>query len=141
VTITAELLRKIALVAGDERGDLPELRIIFDSPAAGARALARALVSQKVSSPLDCSPLRWAVAKQGFRAFVESGWADRALEAGWGADELFRLPPFWSQIDQTGVAWLIGDRQVVQVTAKAIMVETPSGSRLAFRRAGPEHVS
>ena len=115
-----------------------ELRVTFNTALAGVHALAGALVH--VSPPLDCPPLRWAAAQRGFRAFVEDGWADRALAAGWGADELFHLPPLWSRIAETGVSWLIGDRRVVEVTGKSITIETSSGSRLAFRRGGQEHV-
>jgi hypothetical protein len=116
----------------------PQLRITFNTATAGARALAR---PKALQSPLDCPPPRWAVAQQGFKRLVEDGWADRALEAGWTAEELFRLPPFWSQIAETGVAWLIGDWRTVEVTMRAITVETPSGARLKFRRAGEEHVA
>jgi hypothetical protein len=114
----------------------PQLRITFNTADAGARALAR---QEALQSPLDCPPPRWEAAQRGFKSFVEDGWADRALAAGWTAEELFRLPLLWSQIAETGVAWLIGDWRTVEVTSKAITVETPSGSRLKFRRAGEEH--
>jgi hypothetical protein len=75
------------------------------------------------------------IASAGRDRFVAEGWAEKALSLGWSKRELFQLPEHWSRINQTGVAWLIGERRVIEVTADAITIETHSGSRLKFRRA------
>ena len=53
---------------------------------------------------------------------------------GWSERELFALPERWARIDQCGVAWLIGERRVIGVTADAIAIETEFGARLRFHR-------
>jgi hypothetical protein len=60
---------------------------------------------------------------------------------GWTAEELYGVPPLWAQIHRTGGALLIGDRKVIAVTANNIVVETPAGSQLRFRRIGREHAA
>ena len=60
---------------------------------------------------------------------------------GWTAVELYHLPPLWSRIDLTGAALLIGDRRVIAVTEESIVIETPSGASLKFRRLGREHLA
>ena len=47
---------------------------------------------------------------------------------------MFALPERWARIDQCGVAWLIGERRVIGVTADAIAIETEFGARLRFHR-------
>jgi hypothetical protein len=89
--------------------------------------------------PPDCLPHRWTIAVIGFRRFIAEGWADQALALGWTPVELFRLPELWSQIWLCGAAWLIGEAHVVAVSEVAITIETPSGTRLMFRRVGQEH--
>jgi hypothetical protein len=101
--------------------------------------------------PPDCLPHRWTAAVPGFRRFIVGSWADRALECGWTAAELFGSPGKWSQIHLTGCAWLVGDRKVIGVETTAITIETPEvtyvekigtattmktrpGSQLRFRR-------
>ncbi len=98
-------------------------------------------VAEKASAPPDCSPQQWQAAVEGARRFVADGWSDKAALMGWTADELYRAPPVWSRIDLCGVALLIGDRRVVAVTEASIVIETPSGSRLRFRRLGREHLA
>jgi hypothetical protein len=66
--------------------------------------------------------------------FVAEGWAEKALAHGWSNQELFALPERWSSIDQCGVAWLVGERRVISVTADAIAIETELAARLRFYR-------
>jgi hypothetical protein len=63
------------------------------------------------------------------------------MRLGWTAVELYRAPPKWSRIDLTGIALLIGDRQVIAVTQHSIVIETPSGAPLKFRRLGRQHLA
>jgi hypothetical protein len=57
------------------------------------------------------------IARAGHDRFVTEGWAEKALAHGWSERELFALPERWSRIDQCGVAWLVGERRVIGVTA------------------------
>jgi hypothetical protein len=103
-----------------------------------ARELATATFTAE--QPEDCSEVRWAEAMRGARRFVDEGWSDKAALLGWTAIELFRLPPLWSRVDLAGAALLIGERRVIAVTEASIVIETPSGAQLKFRRLGREHV-
>ena len=69
--------------------------------------------------------------------FVAEGWAEKALAHGWSKRELFALPDRWCRIDQCGVAWLVGERRVIEETADAIAIETELGARLKFYRSAP----
>jgi hypothetical protein len=77
------------------------------------------------------------IARAGHDRFVTEGWAEKALAYGWSERELFALPERWSRIDQCGVAWLVGERRVIAVTADSIAIETKSGARLRFYRRAP----
>jgi hypothetical protein len=83
----------------------------------------------------------WDIAKDGLRRFCSEGWADQAAMLGWTKDELYRVPPLWSQIWLIGAALMIGERKVIAVTADNIVVETAAGSQLKFRRLGREHIA
>ena len=67
-------------------------------------------------------------------AFLANGYGDEALRLGWTRDELYAVPPLWSRVDLCGAALLIGDREVVSVTAAAIALRTPSGAVLRIYR-------
>ena len=90
--------------------------------------------------PPGCLPHHWVVARRGLRRFVQDGWADSAALFAWTLEELYRVPPVWSRVDLTGAALLIGDRKTIAVTEESIVIETPAGSHLRFRRAGREHL-
>ena len=53
----------------------------------------------------------WALALQGLKGFIFSGWGDQARLLGWTAAELYRVPPVWARVDLCGAALLIGDRR------------------------------
>ena len=74
------------------------------------------------------------IARVGHDHFVAEGWAEKGRSLGWSEREMFALPERWSRVDQCGVAWLVGERRVIEVTADVIMVETEPGSRLRFYR-------
>jgi hypothetical protein len=100
-----------------------------------------ARVTLSAAPPPDCGEDRWTEALRGLHRFVVEGWGDRAALMGWTKDELYRVPRFWSRIDLTGAALLIGQSRVIAVTEASIVIETLSGSRLKFRRIGREHVA
>ena len=83
----------------------------------------------------------WALALQGLKGFILSGWGDQACLLRWTAAELYRVPPVWARVDLCGAALLIGDRRVLAVTGDNIVVATRSGSTLKFRRIGREHLA
>lgn len=99
-----------------------------------------ARIAASAELPPDCLPQRWVTAQDGLRRFIADGWGDQAALLGWSADELYRVPSLWRQINFIGAALLIADRRVVAVTEASIVIETPSGSRLKFRRIGREHL-
>jgi hypothetical protein len=103
------------------------------------REAAKAMM--EANPPPDCSEERWAMALLGLQSFVRQGWGDRAALLDWTKDELYRVPRFWSRVDLTGAALLIGQSRVIAVTEASIVIETQSGSRLKFRRIGREHVA
>jgi hypothetical protein len=74
------------------------------------------------------------VARAGRDRFVAEGWAEKARSHGWSERELFALPELWSRVDRCGVAWLVGERRVIGVTADGIEIETEPGARLRFSR-------
>jgi hypothetical protein len=84
--------------------------------------------------PPDVRDADWEAAIDGLWVFLAAGHGDEAQRLGWSHDELFRIPQLWSQIHLTGAALLIGDREVVDVTAVAIRIETASSATLAFYR-------
>jgi hypothetical protein len=86
------------------------------------------------SRPSDLSDDRWAAAMRGLRAFLAGGHGPKAEGAGWPPGELYAVPQLWSQIHLTGAALLIGDREVVEITAAAIRIKSASGSISAFYR-------
>jgi hypothetical protein len=86
--------------------------------------------------PYGASRAEWAEALTGLRAFLDQGWADQALLAGWSLGELFNVPERWSQIHLTGAGLLIGKWQVLAVDSNEIVVSPPwsPSSQLKFRR-------
>jgi hypothetical protein len=88
----------------------------------------------EATRPPDVSDARWQAALRGLQAFVAGGWGDRAEAAGWTRDELYRVPKLWSQIRLCGVALLVGDWTVTEVTSEAIGLVTASGAVQRFYR-------
>ena len=97
--------------------------------------------AMRAERPDDCWMHRWSEAQRGLVGFIHDGWGDRAALLGWTVEELYRLPPLWSQIHLTGCAWLVGDKRVVAATEASIVIEASQGSRLRFRRIGREHIA
>jgi hypothetical protein len=84
--------------------------------------------------PPDVSGDQWRTAIGGLKVFLLAGHGDEAERLGWPKDELYRVPPLWSRVDLCGAGLLIGDREVVGITATEIRIKTASGSTLAFYR-------
>jgi hypothetical protein len=78
--------------------------------------------------------VRWKAALRGLRAFLANGYGDEAERLGWPRNELYAVPPVWARVDLCGAALLVGDCEVVEVTAKAIRIRTASGAIQAFYR-------
>jgi hypothetical protein len=106
----------------------------FLHPEAVQRRLdAEAMVFQ-TKQPPDATDVQWDVAMRGLRTFLAAGHGAEAERLGWPKDELYAVPKLWSQIHLCGAALLIGDREVVSITADEIRIRTASGATLAFRR-------
>jgi hypothetical protein len=90
-------------------------------------------VAAAVSRPSE----KRRIARAGRDRFVAEGWAEKARSHGRSERELFALPESWSRVDQCGVAWLVGERRVIEATADAIAIETEPGARLRFYRRAP----
>jgi hypothetical protein len=84
--------------------------------------------------PPDVTDAHWEVAIRGLRAFLAAGHGDEAERLGWPKDELYAVPPIWSRVDLCGAGLLIGDREVISITASEIRIKTASGATLAFYR-------
>ena len=122
--------------------------VVVDLLRANELALLMVLSAREAASaalaanpPGDCSSDHWTKAIHGLKRFVDDGWSNKAALLGWTGFELYRAPPLWSRIDLTGAALLIGDRQVIALTEASIVIETPSGAPLKFRRLGREHMT
>jgi hypothetical protein len=94
-------------------------------------ALLRTIES---AHPPDVGDGQWEVALRGLRAFLAAGHADEALRLGWSHDELFRIPPAWSCISECGAALMIGDAEVIGISAEKIQIKTASGATQSFTR-------
>ena len=109
----------------------------FLCPEAVQRRLDAKADVLRAERPSDVSDAHWATALRGLRAFLAAGHGDEAERLGWPRDELYRVPELWSQVHLCGVALLIGDCEVIEVTAAAIKVRTASGAIQAFYRKPP----
>jgi hypothetical protein len=121
----------------DETAELPSRSEVPKVPKAvpdGSRAI---LEAAEAARPPDVFDAPWRAAMDGLKVFLLSGHGDEAERLGWPAAELYAVPKLWSQIHLCGVALLIGDREVIEVTADEIRIRTGSGATLAFRRAPP----
>jgi hypothetical protein len=90
--------------------------------------------------PVDTTDERWEEALRGLMRFRADGHGAAAERAGWSRDELYASPPLWARIDLCGAALLIGDREVIEVSAEAIRIRTASGAVLSlYRRPGVDY--
>jgi hypothetical protein len=94
----------------------------------------RLLYDIEEARPDYVNDAQWNVAMRGLRTFLATGRADDALRLGWTKNELFRVPPLWTRVDLCGVALLIGDREVVEVTPAEVGIKTASGATQRFFR-------
>ena len=67
-------------------------------------------------------------------AFINDGWADRALTLGWTMNELFGVDALapWARLDRLGAAYLA--KNIVAVTDRTMTLNASQGSRLTLRR-------
>jgi hypothetical protein len=117
-----------------ETTDLPsrsELTKLTKPPQEDHRALLEVAARAR---PPDVKDAHWEAALRGLEVFLEAGRDAEAERLGWSGDELYAVPPLWSRVDLCGVALLIGDREVIGITANEIRIKTASGSSLAFYR-------
>jgi hypothetical protein len=97
-------------------------------------------VAWSLAGRTDVTDAQWTVALQGLQAFRAAGHGAEAERLGWPQDELYRVRPLWSRIDLIGAALLVGDGEVVEVSAEAIRVKATSGSVLSiYRKPQPDY--
>ena len=78
--------------------------------------------------------VRWKAALKGLRAFLANGHGAEAEGLGWTKDELYATPPVWARVDLRGVGLLIGDAEVVEISATRIQIKTTGGATQSFYR-------
>jgi hypothetical protein len=104
-----------------------------DTPNRWANSFAR---MDRARLPDDVPRRRWLQFIDDCGKFLDGGCAAKAAALGWSAHDLFgcdRDRPF-ARIDQQGLLWLLNGRRLVAVTADTAVLQSPSGSRLVFRR-------
>jgi hypothetical protein len=106
----------------------------FLHPESVKRRLDAAMAAIGAKRPADATDEQWGAAMRGLMRFRADGHGEAAERAGWSWDELYASPPLWARIDSCGAALLIGDREVIEVSAAAIRIRTASGSILSFYR-------
>jgi hypothetical protein len=102
-------------------------------PRAWAESFARL---DRARPPDDVPQRRWLQFIGDCGAFLDSGWAAKAVALGWGPLDLFgcdRLKPF-ARIDRLGLLWLLNGRRLLALTADSATIETATGGRLTCRR-------
>jgi hypothetical protein len=131
----------VAVAPPDPEADVKALEAVLRPDADGRSYLqhvrerhAPFLREVKGAQPVDADNRQWRSAVEGLESFLLSGWADEAERLGWPKDELYAVPPLWSQINLCGAALLIGDRETVNVSSTEIRIKTASGATLAFYR-------
>ena len=122
-------------------GAIEALEAVLRPDADGCSYLQRArarhapfLQEVAAAKPADATDRQWRDATEGLESFLLSGWGDEALRLRWSEAELYRVPELWSQIHLCGVALLVGDRTVTEVTATEIRIKTASGAKQGFYR-------
>jgi hypothetical protein len=108
--------------------------VAAENPAVTAGARWPRRKGFEAKRPPDVSDARWQAALAGLQQFLAGGWGEKAERLGWPRDELFAVPKLWSQIQLTGVALLIADNEVTEVTPGEIRIRTASGAVQTFRR-------
>jgi len=84
----------------------------------------------------DVPPKRWQIFVSDAALFLNSTWAIRAIELGWGPLDLLgcdRERPF-ARIDHAGLLWLLEGRMLVALITESAAIATPSGGRLTYYR-------
>ena len=84
--------------------------------------------------PADFSMHHWRRLHARAAKFARSEWLPKATEAGWSLDELFKIVEPFCNVAWQGAAWCVGDAEVIDVTAVAIVIRTVSGSVLQIYR-------
>jgi hypothetical protein len=107
---------------------------VFLHPEAVQRRLDADADVLRAEPPPDVDAARWEIAQTGLRAFIAAGHGAEAERLGWPKDELYAAPPLWARVDLCGAGLLIGDREVVAVTADRIQIKSASGAILSFYR-------
>jgi hypothetical protein len=90
--------------------------------------------------PGDMPPARWLRFIEDARAFVASGWLDRARSLGWSIDDLFGADDVrpYARLDKAGLVLLLNGERVVAIGPDVAAIETQAGARHTYRRRGTQ---
>ena len=120
-------------------GHSPERAIIVQHgpglPPEWARGLARLCA---IPTPSDFRPARWRILVTDAQQFIER-WGVQAARLGWNAYDVFGVnatKPV-ERVDAAGLVRLLDGRPVVALTAGEAVIQSPTGSRLTYRRKPP----
>ena len=90
-----------------------------------------------MATPPDIPEGRWSRIIDNAARFADR-WGRQAVDLGWSVRDVFGCHPTrpWKRIDQAGLVWLIGDHEVVAITADTAVLMTPCGNRQTYYRRG-----
>ncbi len=125
---------KVAKVWGDVE---EERAAIVEHDGGAPRDWAEAFARLDPNDPPgDVPPKRWVRFIDDCGRFLDSGWASRAAELGWGPLDLFgcdRERPF-ARVDQLGLLWLLKGGKIRELRRDSAIIETPSGALQSYQR-------
>jgi hypothetical protein len=104
-------------------------------------SLVASLATLERRRPDHIETADWQHAVEDGRRFLIQ-WGDRATALGWGAPDIFGLPPVpsnphprWrrlARVDRLGLVWLMHGRPVIAITAASAAIGTPRGGPVTF---------
>ena len=90
-----------------------------------------------IPNPLNTPDETWRTIVNSAAKFADI-WGQQAVDLGWSVRDVFGCNPLRPQdrVDQAGLVWLIGEGEVVAITADTAVLLMPTGSRLTYFRRG-----
>ena len=119
----------------DPPDDLVELlRSVKAELVAHLRACQALAATVDAARPPDVSDGAWQTALRGLRAFSPMATATKPCVSAGRATSFTPSRRYGARVDLCGAALLIGDCEVIEVTATKIQIKTASGAMLTFYR-------
>jgi len=90
-----------------------------------------------MTTPPNIPEARWSRIVDNAARFADR-WGRQAFDLGWSVRDVFGCHPDRprERIDQAGLVWLIGDHEVVAITADTAVIQTSTGNHLTYYRRG-----